>query len=157
ARDEHPEVGSLVAGGGGIAGDEARLGVDREGLDGAGVDAIVAAGKRADLGHDVTPFAVFQARDHRGLVAIRSPGTAAPHLQGRSASGGRQEPSFLSREERRSRGEEGRRRRCGEEAGSKTASWGRSAHKGPLVAAATPPPMENTPRSSDYRNDRDRD
>src|SRR5208282_3978467 len=68
-----------------------------------------------------------------------------PRTFGRSASGGRHEPSFLSREERRSRGEEGRRRRCGDEAGSKTASWGRSAHKGPLVAAATPRSRRTSP------------
>jgi hypothetical protein len=67
---------------------------------------------------------VFQARDHRGLVAIKSPGTAAPHPQGRSAAKDGRAAILLFREEPHRGGEEDRRCHCGREAGSQTASPG---------------------------------
>ena len=46
---------------------------------------------------------MFQARDHRGLVAIKSPGTAAPHAQGRSEAEDGEAAILLFREEPRER------------------------------------------------------
>jgi hypothetical protein len=84
---------------------------------------------------------VFQARDHRGLVAIKSPGTAAPHPQGRSAAKDGKAAILLFREEPRER--RGRRLPtaiAGREAGSQTASPGQirqnKAHGSRAVTAS---------------------
>jgi hypothetical protein len=84
---------------------------------------------------------VFQARDHRGLVAIKGPGTAAPHPQGHSAAKDGKAAILLFREEPRER--RGRRLPTaivGREAGSQTASPGQirqnKAHGSRAVTAS---------------------
>jgi len=71
--------------GGSVGGDEACLDVERERLDGAGEHAVFAAGEGTDLGHDNLRL-LFQARDHRGLMAIRSPGTPTRSRKARSTA-----------------------------------------------------------------------
>jgi hypothetical protein len=121
--DDDPQVGRLIAGCGGIAGDEARLGVDGEGPDDAGLGAIVAEGERTDLGHGGTPVLCSSPRPSRPC-GERGPRDGRPAPSGRSACEGRRAAILLLREERRSRGEEDRRRAV---AGNRP---GRRPHRG---------------------------
>src|SRR3546814_10195951 len=71
------------------------LGAERQGPDRAAEDAALVAGEGADLCHDTCPF-VPRSRPMRPRQADIGGGPSrAPHLQGRSGSGGREDAGFL--------------------------------------------------------------
>ncbi|WP_209312169.1 hypothetical protein, partial [Bradyrhizobium niftali] len=86
-----------------------------------------------------------QARDHRGLVAIESSGTADPHRQAAAHAEDGVRRSCCCARSGAAAGKKIDARCCGEQAGSQTASRGRSAHNKARRSQGITARLENHP------------